>query len=180
MLVKIEGKITRKDPTYIELKTGGLTYGIFISLFTSSKLAKDDEIELLLTQLLKEDSNKLYGFLSQKEQFVFNSLIKISGVGATTAMAVCSAYEPDAFFATLHKGDPKALTVVPGIGLKGAKRILAELGDSSFTFEEGGDFSKAKAALLSLGFKDEKVTKALRDAKGPLEDLIKQALKKLS
>lgn len=183
MIVKIEGKITRKDPTYIELKTAGISYGIQVSLFVSQSLELGSITELLITQILKEDSNKFYGFLDKKEQFVFNSLLKISGIGATTAMALCSSMDPNSFFTTLHTQDIKSLTAVAGIGIKGAKRILAELGDEkiSFELEKDNEFYKARAGLLSLGFKDDKISKALKGLKSDnANELIKQALKNIA
>lgn len=179
MLVKIEGLITKKDPMFLVIKSGSLSYGIFISLQLSSQLKVGDEKELLITQIIKEDSNKLYGFLDEDEQAIFNSLLKVKGVGAATAMAICSSFDTKSFFKALSMNDIKAFTAVPGIGLKGAKLIIAELGDEKLGFEIKDELkSKARAALLSLGFKEEKIAKVLaKIQKNSLEETIKEALK---
>lgn len=177
----MQGIVRKKDPTYIELKVGLITYAVNVSLFCASCLEMDKECELLITQLIKEDSNKLYGFLDASEQQVFNSLLKISGVGASTAMAVCSCLQPNDFFKALGENNLRAFTAVPGIGLKGAKRIIAELGDEKLRFAcESDDTAQARQALRSLGFKDEKISKVLKGVSGSVSEMIKQALKKLS
>lgn len=92
MIKAIEGIITKKEPTSIWLKVPcGVTYGIFISLFTSSNLNKGDNAELFITQIIREDANLLYGFIKESEQRIFEMLLKVNGIGAATAMAVCSS-----------------------------------------------------------------------------------------
>ncbi|MBF7044423.1 Holliday junction branch migration protein RuvA [Campylobacter volucris] len=183
MIVAIEGQITKKDPTFVFLKTSnGISYGINISLFCSAKFNKNDKIELLITQIIKEDSHKLYGFLDTNEQKMFELLIKISGIGATTAMAVCSSLDTNAFYTALQNGDESVFKKVPGIGSKSAKRIIAELSDAKINIENSNPaHSQALAALLSLGFKQENILKALSACQNlETSELIKEALKKLA
>ena len=128
MIKAIEGVIVKKEPTNLILKTaGGVSYGIAISLFCSSKLEKDQKIELNITQIIREDANLLYGFLDLNEQKMFEMLIKLNGVGATTAMATCSSLTPSAFLSAINSADAAALQSVPGIGAKTARRIMLKL-----------------------------------------------------
>ncbi|WP_291952813.1 Holliday junction branch migration protein RuvA [Campylobacter sp.] len=183
MIVALEGKVIKKNPTYIVLKTiGGISYGIHISLFCSSQINQNDEIELLITQIIKEDSNKFYGFLSDDEQRMFELLIKINGIGATIAMAICSSLDINAFYTALQNADENAFKKVPGIGAKGAKRIIAELSDAKInTGILNSTHTQALAALVSLGFKQENILKVLSSCKSiETGELVKEALKQLA
>lgn len=183
MVVAIEGVITKKEPTFVILKClSGLSYGIFISLFASSKLQSGQKVELLITQIIKEDSNKFYGFLDKDEQRIFEMLLKVNGVGATTAMAICSSLDTNSFYKALSLGDESALKKVPGIGAKSAKRIIVELSDAKMQLENISDNkSEALAALLSLGFKQDKILNILSTCKSSnTSELVKEALQKLA
>lgn len=183
MVKAIEGIISTKEPTFIIIKTSsGVSYGLFISLFCSAKLEKGQKAELFTTMIIKEDSQKLYGFLDKNEQKMFELLLKVNGIGATTAMAVCSSLDTNSFYKALNLGDENAFKQVAGIGAKTAKRIIVELGDAKISIESG-DESKSQAlqALLSLGFKQDRVLKTLSECKAKdTSELIKEALKKLS
>ncbi|HEC1759553.1 TPA: Holliday junction branch migration protein RuvA [Campylobacter lari] len=183
MIVAIEGIVSKKEPTFVILKTSsGVSYGVYVSLFCSSNFEKDQKVEFLITQIIKEDSHKLYGFLDINEQRMFELLIKISGIGATTAMALCSSLDTNTFYAALQSGDESVFKKVPGIGPKSAKRIIAELSDAKINIENSNqDQAQALAALLSLGFKQENILKVLRTCKSKnTSELIKEALKKLA
>lgn len=183
MVKAIEGVISHKEPTFIIIKTNsGVSYGLFVSLFCATSLEKGQKTELYTTMIIKEDSHKLYGFLDKNEQKMFELLLKVNGIGATTAMAVCSSLDTNSFYKALSLGDENAFKQVPGIGPKSAKRIIVELGDAKIAFESGDENkSQALQALLSLGFKQDRVLKALSECKAnDTSELIKEALKKLS
>lgn len=183
MLYAIQGVISHKEPTLVIVKTkGGVSYGVHISLFSSSKIQKGDELELLTTCIIKEDSHKLYGFLDKNEQNMFELLLKVNGVGANTAMAVCSSLSVNDFYKALQMGDENALKKVPGIGLKSAKRIIVELGDKKANLTStSSEHAQALAALISLGFKQEKALEALAKCEAKeVGELVKEALKQLS
>ncbi|WP_348518207.1 Holliday junction branch migration protein RuvA [Campylobacter sp. CCS1377] len=184
MIVAIEGMITQKEPTFITIKTNsGLSYGIYVSLFCSAKLQKNEKIELFISQIIKEDSNKFYGFLDKNEQKMFELLLKINGIGATTAMAICSSLDVNSFYKALQLNDENVFKKIPGIGPKSAKRIIVELSDNKILLENTQDDSKSQAlaALISLGFKQDKALQALSQCQSnETSELIKEALKKLS
>ena len=184
MIKAIEGVIVKKEPTNLILKTaGGVSYGIAISLFCSSKLEKDQKIELNITQIIREDANLLYGLLDLNEQKMFEMLIKLNGVGATTAMATCSSLTPSAFLSAINSADAAALQSVPGIGAKTARRIIAELSDAKISMDENlpSHQNEAILALESLGFKREKILQAISKCSATnVGELVKEALKKLA
>ncbi|WP_169779563.1 Holliday junction branch migration protein RuvA [Campylobacter curvus] len=184
MIRAIEGIITKKEPAFVVLKTaGGVSYGLFISLFCSAKLNKGEKAELNTTQIIREDANLLYGFLDTNEQKMFEMLIKLNGIGASTAMAICSSLSPNAFSNAVINGDADTFKSVPGIGPKTARRIIAELSDAKLISDESvpGYQNEALLALEALGFKREKIVKILPDLKSTsTSELVKEALKKLA
>lgn len=184
MIVGIEGLIERKEPTFLHLNVNGLIYEIFVSLNCSSGIV-EKKVKLHTTQIIKEDSNTLYGFLDLNEKKLFDTVIKINGVGPKVAMAICSTFTPSSFEKIVSSGDLSMLKRVPGIGPKGAGRILVEL--SGFTVDlQGGESSssvsatEAAMALESLGFKKDQINKALSSCTSlDTASLVKEALKKL-
>lgn len=184
MIVGIEGKIVKKDPTFLHINVNGLIYEVFVSINCSSSII-DTNVHLNTTQIIKEDSNNLYGFLDINEKKLFDTVIKINGVGPKVALAICSTFTPTSFEQIVTNTDVSMLKRVPGIGPKGASRILVELSGFVVDTSEGsselrGSASDAVLALESLGFKKEQINKALstctaRDTAG----LVKEALKKL-
>ncbi len=183
MIVGIEGEVIKKEPTLLFLKTYGITRVIHISLNCSSKIDAKN-ISLYITQIIKEDSDNLYGFLDLDEKLMFDRVIKINGVGPSTAMAICSTFTPEVFAKAIATNDISTIKMVPGIGPKSAKRILVELSDFSLNItssNESKNFSEATQALESLGFNKERIKKALASCTATdTASLIKEALKKLS
>jgi Holliday junction DNA helicase RuvA len=184
MIIAITGEVIYKDPTQIHIKTSsGLTYALKISLHASAQIERK-EITLHTTYIVKEDSQALYGFVDADEKMMFDRVIKINGVGPSTALAICSTFTPESFSQAVMQEDVSAIKSVPGIGPKSAKRILVELGDFTLGGAESpksGAMREASMALESLGFKKESITKALSASKSSdTSALIKEALKKLS
>jgi Holliday junction DNA helicase RuvA len=181
MIAMLEGKIAKKEPTLVWLKVYGVTYEVNISLNCYNEI-RAPEAELLITQIIREDANLLYGFIDKNEKKMFDSLIKISGVGPKAAMAICSTFGPASFADIVSRGDLANLKRVVGIGPKTAGRILVELG--GFSIEDASPKSKAVAeammALESLGFKKEEILKAMQGIGGEdTGNVVKEALKKL-
>nr|WP_314378237.1 Holliday junction branch migration protein RuvA [uncultured Campylobacter sp.] len=184
MIAAIEGIITCKEPTACVIKcASGVSYALSLSLNTSTKLTQGKLTELACVQILREDTDLLYGFLDESEKRMFETLIKLSGVGASTAMAVCSTLAPQDFARCVATGDAATLTSVPGIGPKTARRIIAELGDAKLMeFGPSETYkNEAASALQSLGFKRDKINQILAGCSSTnTSDLVKEALKKLA
>jgi len=183
MIVGIEGKIEKKEPTFLHINVNGLIYEVFVSINCSSSIVKDS-IKLFVTQIIKEESNSLYGFLDQNEKKMFDTVIKINGVGPKVAMAICSTFTPSGFEQIINNKDVGMLKRVPGIGPKGASRILVELSgfvvDSDEKSVSNQSGIEAAMALESLGFKKEQVNKILLTcSSNDTAGLVKEALRKL-
>jgi Holliday junction DNA helicase RuvA len=185
MIVGLEGVVEYKEPGFIHLNVNGVVYEIFISLQTFSAIGKDD-VKLYITHIIREDAELLYGFLDNSEKRLFTRLIKINGVGPKVAMAICSTYTPVQFATVINNNDINGVKKVPGIGPKSAGRILVELNGFAIDLvsspEESNtqSFQEATQALESLGFKKEKISKALSSCDGSdTASLVKEALKLL-
>jgi len=182
MIVGIEGTIEKKEPTLVHVNVNGLTYEVFISINTFHAI-EGSSVKLYTIQIIREDAHSLYGFSTESEKQMFTQLIKINGVGPKVGLAICSTYTPSSFASIVEANDVTSLKRVPGIGPKGASRILVEL--SNFivdTSTESGTPAQAEAAMAleSLGFKKEQVIKALSGISASnTGDIVKEALKKL-
>lgn len=184
MIVGIEGTIERKEPTFLNINVNGLIYEVFVSINCSSKIT-ENKVKLHTTYIIREDSQTLYGFLDPNEKKLFDTVIKINGVGPKVALAICSTFTPNSFAQIVSENDVSMLKRVPGIGPKGASRILVEL--SGFIVDDSEDLTlgsnsslEAALALESLGFKKDIVSKVLRSCTATnTSDLVKQALKLL-
>jgi len=184
MIIAIDGEVVKKEPTLLHLKTAsGLTYAVKISLHCSASI-ESKQVSLHTTLIVKEDAHSLFGFISENEKTMFDRVIKINGVGPSTALAICSTFTPSSFSTAVANQDVNAIKMVPGIGPKSAKRILVELGDFNLDVEEDAttvSVTEATMALESLGFKKESIKKALTGSSATdTASLIKEALKKLS
>jgi len=185
MIVGIQGKLEKKEPTLLHINVNGLIYEVFVSINCSSAIISDD-VKLHTTQIIREDTNTLYGFLDNNEKKLFDTVIKINGVGPKVALAICSTYTPTSFAQIVSTSDVGSLKRVPGIGPKGASRILVEL--SGFVVDGNSDdgginscASDAVLALESLGFKKDAINKALNGCSSTTtSDLVKEALRRLN
>ncbi len=182
MIVGIEGTVEKKDPTYVHLNVNGLIYEVHISVNTSNAI-QDKRLKLYVTQIIREDTNALYGFMERNEKKMFDTLIKINGVGPKVGLAVCSTFTPETFARVVSSKDVGMLKRVPGIGPKAASRILVELADfivdGSAEGSSSGAMGEAVMALESLGFKKEAIQKALAGVSGDTATMVKEGLKKL-
>lgn len=184
MIIGIEGEIVKKEPTVLHIKASGLVYEVSVSLNCSSKITKNN-IYLLTTYIIREDSQALYGFLDINEKKLFDTVIKINGVGPKVALAICSTFTPSSFSKIVSSHDVSMLKRVPGIGPKGASRILVELSGFVVDGNEEDDAKSASVleaslALESLGFKKDVLSKILASCSADnTSELVRQALKKL-
>ena len=197
MIAYIKGKISYKCPTDIYVETAsGVAYHINISLHTYSQLEQLEEVKILTTLIVKEDSHTLYGFMTEEEKALFLKLISVSGIGPNTSRVILSGMTPDDVVRTIASEDHIRFSKVKGIGPKTAKRIILDLKDKISKEISNSDIkmitqnnsarNEALSALLTLGFPKNTVEKSLNsiidstDQNMDAESLIKSVLKKLS
>jgi holliday junction DNA helicase RuvA len=183
VIVGLVGRVVKKEPTSLQLNVGGVIYEVFVSLNCSSKIISD-EITLEITEIIREDAHNLYGFLDSNEKKLFDTVIKINGVGPKVALAICSTFTPSSFAQIVTSNDVNMLKRVPGIGPKGASRILVELSgfivDGASSDEATNINIEASLALESLGFKKDIVTTILKSCTSTTtSELVREALRKL-
>lgn len=182
MIVGLIGKVIKKDPTHLHINVNGVIYEVFVSLNCSSKVISD-EVTVEITEIIREDAHALYGFVDSSEKKLFDTVIKINGIGPKVAMAICSTFTPSSFAQIVSNNDVNMLKRVPGIGPKGASRILVELSGVVIDATQEPENSinlEASLALESLGFKKDIVDRTLKTCSSTTtSELVREALKKL-
>jgi Holliday junction DNA helicase RuvA len=190
MIGRLSGILLEKNPPQILIDCNGVGYEVSVPMSTFYNLPGSGEKTVLLTHLtVREDAHLLYGFGSAEERNVFRQLIKISGVGARTALSILSGMSVSDLAQAVTLQEAGRLTRVPGIGKKTAERLLLELKGklgADFGTGAGGVHDDASAdvlnALLALGYSDKEAVLALKQvpAGTGVSDGIKLALKALS
>ncbi|MGV9316673.1 Holliday junction branch migration protein RuvA [Streptomyces sp. NPDC003691] len=129
MIASVRGQVAALAPTTAVIEVGGVGMAVQCTPDTLSRLRTGEEAFLATSLVVREDSLTLYGFADEDERQVFELLQTASGVGPRLAQAMLAVHAPDALRAAVATGDEKALTAVPGIGKKGAQKLLLELKD---------------------------------------------------
>ena len=190
MIGKISGKLIERHPPQVLVDVHGVGYEIDVPMSTFYQLpANGSEVTLYTHLIVREDAHQLYGFASEQERHVFRQLLKISGVGARTALSVLSGMSVSDLYEAVSAQDSGRLTRVPGIGRKTAERLLLELKDkldvmvvSTAATAAAGASSDILNALLALGYNDKEAQWAIRQLPAGIAvtEGIRQALKLLS
>lgn len=198
MIGRLHGTLLEKNAPWVLVDTHGVGYEVQVPLSTLFVLPDPGQPCTLLTHLVvREDAHSLYGFATLDEKQLFKTLIKVSGIGPRTGLAILSSITPQDFLLAVHSQETARLIKIPGIGKKTAERLLLELKGQLGTLNSGlGGVSlpvgglqdsasavdEIVAALCALGYSDKE---ALLACKGLPEgcgvtDGLKLALKQLS
>ena len=175
-----------KTPPQVLIDVAGVAYEVDVPMSTFYALPATGETLSLFTHLIvREDAHNLYGFASAEERTAFRQLIRISGIGARTALAVLSGMSVSDLAQSVAEQDAARLTRVPGIGKKTAERLLLELKGKVAEGGEarpGGRASEVLQALVALGYSEKEAAAAVKDlaADLPVADAIRAALKTLA
>ena len=190
MIGRISGILLEKNPPHLLVDCHGVGYEIDVPMSTFYNLPGLGEKVVLLTHLaVREDAHLLFGFATTEERDVFKQLIKISGVGARTALGILSGMSVSDLASAVTLQEAGRLTKVPGIGKKTAERLLLELkGKLGADLGATGAAAAGDAstdilnALLALGYSDKEAMLALKQvpAGSDVSSGIKLALKALS
>ena len=130
MIGRIQGKLIESNPPRILVDVHGVGYEIDVPMSTFYSLPNlGSEVTLLTHMIVREDAQLLYGFLTAEERETFRILLKVSGIGARTALAVLSGLSVADLVNAVALQDAAILTRVPGIGKKTAERLILELKD---------------------------------------------------
>lgn len=142
MIDYIKGNIAEINPTYAVLEAAGVGYEINIALSTYSWLlaiGEGKEAKLFVTEIIREDTHDLFGFVTKGEREIFVTLMTVSGIGANTARMIMSAYSAAEIRQIIATGNAKALGQVKGLGPKTAQRIIVDLKDKVLKIDVDGN-----------------------------------------
>jgi holliday junction DNA helicase RuvA len=204
MIAHLNGTVAGIAPDGVILDIGGVGMRVQCTPGTLATLAPGEQAHVATSLIVREDSLTLYGFATDDERNVFELLQTASGVGPRLALAVLAVHAPDALRRAIATEDLNALTLVPGVGKKGAQRIVLELkdrlgppGETGDSLPGGRTASKApswrdqvQSGLVNLGWAARDADQAIAalvedgtvDEAGPVEvaTALRAALRKLS
>jgi Holliday junction DNA helicase RuvA len=189
MIGRLIGTLALKAPPLVLIDVQGVGYEVQVPMSTFYALPGLGERVTLLTQpIVREDAHLLYGFLSGEERQTFRELLKISGVGPRTALAILSGLSTTELSQAVALQQAGRLTSIPGIGKKTAERLLLELrgklGEALTSGVGPSDNEQADIlqALVALGYSEKEAAAAVRKQPQGLSvsEGIKQALKALA
>jgi holliday junction DNA helicase RuvA len=193
MIAFLKGIFVYKSPALVHLEVNGVGYEIHISLNTYTSIQNLEKGILHTHLLIREDAHLLFGFFELAEKELFQQLLSVSGIGASTARVMLSYMKPAELAACITTGDTRTLEGIKGIGKKTAERIVLELRDKLAKHPIDTNIPALKNntlqqdalnALLALGVNRQAAATAIEKtlAANPnysVEELIKQALRTL-
>jgi holliday junction DNA helicase RuvA len=158
MIAFVRGRVAAITLNAAVVDVGGVGYQVFCTPGTIAGLRLGAEAQLATSMVVREDSTTLYGFADVDERDMFELVQTASGVGPKVAQAMLAVMPPDRLRQAIAGGDHAALTAVPGIGRKGAERIVLELKDrvgppvTAVVSGGGGWRNQVREALQGLGW----------------------------
>lgn len=177
MFAYIKGKLASSTPAHVIIEASGIGYKILIpaNVFPQLKQIGTD-IHLHLSFVVREQAQTLYGFITHQERDFFEELLNVTGIGPKIAMALIGHMPLDELHRAIAVGDAPTITRVPGIGKKGAERLIIEMRDKlgSFTAHatdyaiqlkkdpRAQSINDATSALISLGYNQATAQKAIQ------------------
>lgn len=170
MIAFVSGPVTALAPDCAVVEVGGIGIAVQCTPNTLSGLRPGQQARLATSLVVREDSLTLYGFADDDERQVFELLQTASGVGPRLAQSMLAVHTPDALRRAVAMGDEKALTAVPGIGKKGAQKLLLDLKDrlgepvgapAAGAPVTSGWRDQLHAALMGLGYATREADEAL-------------------
>ncbi len=160
MIASVRGEVLEVALDHVVIEAAGVGYRVTATPSTLATLRQGTEARLITAMIVREDSQTLYGFSDNETRDLFLTLLSVSGVGPRLAMATLAVHDAGALRQALADGDVTALTRVPGIGKRGAERMVLELRDKVGQVTVGGTplvnghavRSPVVEALVGLGF----------------------------
>ena len=191
MIGKLTGSIDSIKPSEVIIDVSGVGYCVSISFSTFNAIVGENKTSLFIHTHVREDQIRLFGFQTEDEKKMFETLIQISGIGPSIALSVLSGIDPTELYNAVQCGTVSTLTGIPGIGKSKAEKLIFELKRKLKKPLSASDIgvspirSDAIEALVSLGFDEDRSSKCIEDImkedkEAPIEIVVKKALKALS
>lgn len=196
MISSLTGRVTEKALGHAVIEVSGIGYKVLLTTSVAEGLTLDAEVQLLTRLIVREDAWTLYGFEQQTQRSIFDELLKVTGVGPKSALAIINTLDPREFVQALQDADEKAFSQAPGIGPKTSRLIIATLGGklSNVLLGEEPELGKSqqqdqiRLALSGLGWKNQDIDKAVKQLEDEqvftqelsLSEILRKALAGLS
>ena len=170
MIGRIQGTLIESNPPQVLVDVHGIGYEVDVPMSTFYNLpGLGEKVTLLAHMVVREDAQLLYGFLTASERDCFRQLLKVTGIGARTALAILSGMSVEMLVQAVAMQEVGILTKVPGIGKKTAERLILELKDKlgSAMINSGVTVASSAIAdvikaLVSLGYSEREATQAAK------------------
>ena len=180
MISILRGIVASVGLDHIDVVVGGIGFRVHVTPAFAQGNARDEEITVYTSMIVREDSMTLYGFESCDERDVFTTLMSVSGIGPKIALAALAVLRPDDLRRAVRDQDLATLQRIPGVGKKSAQRMALEIGDKLGTPaalpgaeatpapapSEDTVASEVSAALVGLGWSEAQATKAIEKLAG--------------
>jgi Holliday junction DNA helicase RuvA len=172
MIASLSGSVAAVQPSSVVVEIGGVGVLVSCTPQTAAGARPGDPIVLHTSLIVREDSLTLYGFAAPEQRDVFDLVQTVTGIGPRTALAVLATLSPDDLRSAIGAEDIASLTRVPGIGTKGAQRMVIELKDRLRAVPSPGGShlgdgpATVRAALVSLGWSAKDAERAVAAVAG--------------
>lgn len=184
MIAFIRGVVENVAFDSVVIDVNGVGYGIHLHVRDVSSLKKGQNIQVFISEIIREQSYDLYGFMQIEDKNFFELLLKVSGVGPRIALALLGMVSREEVAIAIQNGDIALISGAPGIGKRLAERLVVELKDkvagSGISMNgQSVNQNQVEDALISLGFKPNDIKSMLKnvDPNMSVEEQIRQALK---
>ena len=192
MYAYIKGKLTQLFPTHVVVDVNGVGYEIQTPNSYRFQKYLDKEVQIFTSLIVREDAQLLYGFINEEEKDMFLSLIKVTGIGPKSALAILATSTPNEVKQAIENENDAYLTKFPGIGKKTARQIVLDLKGKVQITEENSDtllnvmndsnanesmIKEAMLALEALGYSKRELSKVEKVLKQSNMDSVDEAVK---
>ena len=192
MYAYIKGKLTQLFPTHVVVDVNGVGYEIQTPNSYRFQKYLDKEVQIFTSLIVREDAQLLYGFINEEEKDMFLSLIKVTGIGPKSALAILATSTPNEVKQAIENENDTYLTKFPGIGKKTARQIVLDLKGKVQITEENSDtllnvmidsnanesmIKEAMLALEALGYSKRELSKVEKVLKQSNMDSVDEAVK---
>ena len=165
MYAYVKGTLTQLFPTHVVVETSGIGYEIQTPNSYRFQKYLNRDVQIFTSLIVREDAQLLYGFISEEEKDMFHSLIKVTGIGPKSALAILAASSPNGVKRAIENEHDAYLTQFPGIGKKTARQIVLDLKGKVTITEEDSE------SLLKVDVNNDEQSQVVKEAMLALEAL---------
>ena len=174
MIASLTGEVKSLGITNAVIEVGGVGILVNLSAKSAAALTVGKKAEIFTSLIVREDSLTLYGFNSIAAKELFETLQTVSGIGPKVSQSALSIYEPEELSTAINTGDNALLERIPGLGKKGAQRVILELKDKVASARTGTKKSDwrgpLESALSGLGFTSKEIEKLFTEINNEVKD----------